>query len=372
MYDIAVLGMGAVGALCVYEASKQGLSVIGIDQYDPPHSYGSTHGETRLIREAYSEGPEYVPLLRESLDLWRQLNTEIGENMFRDIGIQYIGPKDNPRMLSVRNSSQEYDIPLYGYTDNPSHKQTGFCYPEDWDHIYELNAGYITVEPAMRALFKAAKQKGATLSPNTKILDIEIGDTQCRVRTDTSEITAKKLIIALGPWAHESMDFLTPHLELERHTLHWFEDPKGDFTPKDGMMPWVVHHPEGWFFYGFPTNEAGLVKMSEHAYGDRVATTKDIKRDITPEDTDTIEAFQKQYMPSLSKRVHSSSCIYTMTKDGHFIIDHYPGTNHAVFAAGLSGHGYKFAPAMAQALIQMVMDGQTKKDWSLFKFSRFQ
>jgi len=371
VYDLAIIGLGAVGTFALDAATKRGLKTVGIDQYAPPHAHGSTHGETRLIREAYGEGHAYVPLLRRSLEQWRQMDSDFGGDVFFETGVQYLGPANQPSMLDTRSSAGAYDIPLRDYSKHPLGARSLFRTPDDWDHFYEHKAGYLKVENVISSILHRAQTMSATIITGAAFEALETQNSKVTIRLDNQSVVAEKVIMALGPWAHHRLAFLERHLELERHLLHWFKSPDNSFKHSEGFLPFVVHSPEGRCFYGFPQNDQGLVKIAEHSLGHRFKHHADMDRQISAHDIASVEAFRDEYLPTLGALKHSVSCMYTMSPDGHFIVDFHPEHQGVVFAAGLSGHGYKFAPAMGESLVEMAVDGTSKLDWSYFGLSRF-
>jgi glycine/D-amino acid oxidase-like deaminating enzyme len=178
-------------------------------------------------------------------------------------------------------------------------------------------------------------------------------------------------VVAAGAWAAELLPALEQRLHVERKTLHWFADPRGIYTP-DKFQPFLIDDENGRQFYGFPDCGAG-VKVAEHtqpssAYGHAA----DVERDITPADTDPIRTLAARHLPELGELIRSATCLYPMSKDGHFIIDRHPGTDRIVFAAGLSGHGFKFAPAIGEALANLVAGAPQAIDVGFFSLRRFE
>ena len=371
VYDLAIIGLGAVGTFALDAAAQRGLKTVGIDQYVPPHAQGSTHGETRLIREAYGEGQTYIPLLRRSLEIWRQIDSDFGGDVFFETGVQYLGPANHSSMLDTRSAAGAYDILLTDYSQHPLGAPSLFQTPDDWDHFYEHKAGYLKVENVILKLLQRAQTKSASVMTGTKFEALESRNSKFTIRMDNQVIVADKVIMALGPWAHQGLAFLDRHLELERHILHWFRSPDASFKHSKGFLPFAVHLPGDRMFYGFPQNDQGLVKIAEHSSGRRFKRHEDMDRGISTDDIASAEAFRDQYLPSLGALENSISCMYTMSPDGHFIVDHHPEHQGVVFAAGLSGHGYKFATAMGDSLVEMAIDGKSKLDWSFFGLSRF-
>lgn len=368
--DLVVVGLGAVGCFALNLATKMGYRAVGIDRYVSPHPHGSTHGETRLIREAYSEGEQYVPLLRRSLELWRQYDTWTAEKIFYETGLQYIGDPNDSHIQGVRGSADVHSIPLTDLT-TLSDNSGRIVVPDGWAHISEPHGGYIKVESTLSAVNKLTGASGAAVLFNTEVKACNSVSNGIQLETSVGNVTARKVIFCGGPWARQILPFLEDYLSLERHTLHWFKDSNGLYSSASGFLPFVFHTNSDNYFYGFPTNPNGLVKVSEHAFGERFKDPHEIDRRIHRSDIQHIEELCNKYLPQLDQVVHSTTCMYTMTPDEHFIIDRHPELTNAVYVAGLSGHGYKFAPAIAESLVNMVMDKELHTDLSHFQLSRF-
>ena len=366
-FDVAVLGLGAMGVFALENAARRGLRCVGIDQFVPPHDHGSSHGETRLIREAYSEDPAYIPLLQRSLELWRRFSAADPQPMFFETGVEYLGPADNPSVLATRQSARQYQIPLLEHRDINS----PFTVPQGWAHFRETRAGYLCVESALSSVLTLAQEQGAKTLTASPIKSVEFERGAWRVILQDEVIQAKRLVFALGPWARELLPFLEPHLHLERRTVHWLSADTEVYGLEAGFKPFVVYAPNDKWFYGFPANAQGLVKVAEHYTPQPFADWASLDRTITATDREPIEQFRSQFLPTLGPIQASSSCVYTMSTDENFIIDRHPDSPTAVLVAGLSGHGYKFAPAIGEALIDMSLEQTPQRDLSFFALSRF-
>ena len=370
-FEVAVVGLGAMGLFALDVAARRGLNAIGIDQFNPPHDQGSTHGETRLIREAYSEDPAYIPLLRRSMELWRDHSKSMTGDVFFETGVQYFGPEEHPSVLATRKAAQLYDIPLVEMASGT--ETTPFHVPDSWDFFHETRAGYLNVENVLSQLISSSKTNGATCLTDHRIQSLKHNETGWVIRAGDQTITADRAIFALGSWVHKIIPALQPYLTLERHTLHWFQAPGDEsFAVENGFQPFVAHLPNNDWFYGFPMNKDRLVKIAEHNTGKQFSNWEDMDRVISDEDRTNVASFCAEFAPSLGDIKKSVSCMYTMSPDGDFILDYHPQSSTASIAAGLSGHGYKFAPAIGEALVDMIQGQETKTDLSIFSLKRFE
>ncbi|MFN4023520.1 MAG: N-methyl-L-tryptophan oxidase [Hyphomonas sp.] len=366
--ELAVLGLGAMGLSALHAAARRGVDVIGIDRFTPPHDKGSTHGETRLIREAYSEDARYIPLLRRAMALWREWAATFGGEVYHETGVQYFGPADHPDIRAVRASADAYDIPLL----RESTEAPGFDVPAGWDHFHELCGGYLAVEDVLAKLLARGKALGATVRTGKAIHRTVHENGRWRLDMEDETIHAARVIFTPGPWAAELIPDLAPHLVLERHTQHWLEAPADSrFTRAAGFRPFVAHLPGGEMYYGFPQDAAGLVKIAEHCHGRRFQRWEEMDRAITDADRAPILAFRNRHAPDLGPIRRSVSCMYTMSPDGHFILGRHPADVRSALLAGLSGHGYKFAPVMGDILLALALGEDPGFDLTLFSPGRF-
>ena len=371
VFDVAILGLGAMGAFALQKAANDGLKAIGIDRYVPPHSRGSSHGETRLIREAYAEGAKYVPLVRRSIELWREFDNLSTDKVFHQTGVRFIGRNDDAHIRNIYDSAEKYKIHLER-NDQKDAVNRALQVPPGWDDLTERNGGYLWVELAIKRALQRAAESGAQLTYNCAAKKIKQLSDGYGVETCRGEIKTRSVIVSAGPWTEELLPFLAPYLALERHVVHWFEDITNQHSLDGGFIPFVVHGENEVYFYGFPANDHGLVKIGDHTKGVRFSGPEKIDKNIDTDEISHILKLKEKFLPSLGGLVKSSVCIYTMTLDEDFIVDRHPEYERVFFVAGLSGHGFKFAPGMAEALLQMTMGDEPAIDMSAFKLKRFE
>ncbi|MCA9240343.1 MAG: N-methyl-L-tryptophan oxidase [Planctomycetales bacterium] len=358
MFDVIVLGVGGVGSAALWRLARRGLNVLGIDQFDPPHNQGSSHGATRLIRQAYFEHPSYVPLTQHAYRLWAELEALSGERLFEKTGILQVGPSDGHVLPGVLRSAREHTLPVEQLTsEQVVERWPAFRVPENLSAVYEQNAGFLHVERSVAACRAAAESSGAQVLVNSLVVDWSY-DAQCvRVRTEHEEWHAERLIIAGGAWAGGLLKELGLGLTIRRKSLFWFAAPAGH-SPSD-MPPYLFELPEG-VFYGLPAIDDLGVKVGDHSAGTLLGKPEEINREIAPEEEAAVQGFLKQCLPGVSdQRTAHSTCYYTMSPDEHFMVDLHPQSPRVAFAAGLSGHGFKFTPVLGEALANLVMDHAT-------------
>jgi len=368
IYDLAVVGLGAIGTFAVRAAATKGLTVAGFDAHHPPHAHGSTHGSTRLIRAIYSEGPYYVPLIRSAIAAWDEVNAEAGRPLYHATGAHYFAPRSHPDLEAAIATAEDGGLELVRVSDVP-----GIALPADWDAVFDPLGGFIEVESTLAFVQdESSRQSGVAAFLGEEVSYAFDGELWELTRKNTaSKVRAKSLAVCPGPWAAQMLPFLKDHLRLERHTLHWSESGTSATGESQGFTPFLSHLENGEWIYGFPADENGLVKIAEHKFGKSCKSISEVDRDVYPSDRKVIADFAERFIPNIGAITRSSVCPYTMSPDGDFIIDHLPGGSNAACVAGLSGHGYKFAPALGRIVTELAVDGSADLDVSAFRLGRF-
>ncbi|MEE4109114.1 MAG: N-methyl-L-tryptophan oxidase [Halieaceae bacterium] len=357
-YDLIVLGTGAIGGAAMFHATRRGLTTLGLDRFPPGHDRGSSHGESRLIRLSYIEHPDYVPMLRRSYALWDELDP----GLLHRSGIAYIGPPQGATLQGVLASAREHDLLV---ETRPPEAFPHFKLPEGHGLVFEPDGGWLPVERCVETHIARAVAAGAEHRWGESILSWEETAHGVIVRTDVAEYRAARLIVAAGAWSDDLLKRLALPLTVQRKHLHWFECD--DERYRTGFF---FERDEG-DFYGFPARN-GRLKLAEHSGGETISDPLGASTEPDPEDSGRIDEFVRRCLPGVrGARVEHKTCFYTRTPDHHFILDHYPGSRRIAFAAGLSGHGFKFAPVLGEQLVQLVEDGETRLDTSFLSLSRF-
>jgi monomeric sarcosine oxidase len=376
-YDAIVLGAGGVGSAALYHLAARGARVIGIDQLHPPHDHGSSHGQTRVIRQAYFEHPNYVPLLRESYRLWRELEARVDGHLFHQIGLVEIGPENGIVVPGVLRAAEEHNLAVESLTARDVERRwPGLHVSGDLVGVFEPTAGYLLVEDCVEAHLSAAEAAGAELRIDRAI---ELGD-GCPWSADdrgvrlnllhNQQMEADRLIVCAGAWASEVLADLAIKLTVLRKSLFWFKTNSTDLDVASGMPVYLFELADG-IFYGFPKLDPRGVKVAEHT-GGRVVRPGSQDRSPDPIEQDRLMKFLKAYLPGATNEVSAhTACLYTMSPDEHFIVDRHPQYPDVVFAAGLSGHGFKFAPVLGKALAEMALDGGTALPIDFLSARRF-
>lgn len=355
-YDAIVVGVGGVGSAALAHLAERGWRVLGLDPHAPPHSQGSSHGQTRIIRQAYFEHPNYVPLLRRAYELWNELQQRFGQQLFFPVGLVQIGPPEGEVLSGVRASAREHGLAVDWLTADQCARRFPML-PISPEHqaVFERNAGYLRVEDCVTAHFQWALASGAEFRQQPVQSWRAIGET-VEVVTDTDTYQCANLVVTGGPWAAQLLHtWQLPLTVCEKH-LHWFpiRDPR--LESSQGCPCYLYELPHGCF-YGFPAVDAAGVKMAEHSGGTTIDSPDVSLRQRDEEDLRRVTEFAASFPDVVPTPSDHAVCFYTLTPDRHFIVDRHPQVPQIVAAAGLSGHGFKFASALGEILADWVTAG---------------
>lgn len=373
-YDAIVLGAGGVGSAALYHLARRGMRVLGIDQFSPPHDLGSSHGQTRIIRQAYFEHPDYVPLVLRSYELWREAEAATGRSLFSQIGLLEIGPTDGVVVPGVLASAARHrlDVEQLSAAD-VERRFPGFRVPPKCVGVFEAAAGFLRVEQCVAAHLLLAGQAGATLLTDTTVVGWSRDASQYVVTTDRGDFRSERLVITAGPWAAQMLPTLGVPLEVRRKPIYWF-DTCGDESTLSAVArcPTFLYELPDGVFYGFPRFDERGVKVARHSGGHVVAGPAAVDRSLDEVDRAAVAQFTASWLSGLAPRHREhATCLYTMSPDEHFIVDTLPGEPSVAFAAGLSGHGYKFAPVLGEILADLVERGRTEHPIEFLRLGRF-
>ncbi|MDQ0254868.1 sarcosine oxidase/N-methyl-L-tryptophan oxidase [Evansella vedderi] len=373
-YDCIIIGAGSMGSAAGYFLAKQGLQTLLIDAFDPPHTYGSHHGDTRIIRHAYGEGSNYVPLALRSQQLWKELEHEANRKLFEQTGVLCVGENNSSFIKEIEKSAHKYELPIELLDKKEiSYRWKGMTPPEGYVGTFEPTSGVLYSEHCIREYVKLAARYGGEILSNTSVEKIEVNEGNIKVQTKAQTFHGQKLIITAGAWgkklfAQTGIDLpLTP----TRKTVAWFNSEEKLFSA-DQFPAYSYTLPTGTY-YGFPSFRGSGVKVGRHDGGDSV-DPDNINREFGafPEDEGDLRSFLETNMPEAAGSLKKGSvCMYTLTPDEHFIVDHHPHNKNVIIAAGFSGHGFKFASGIGEALSQMVTKQDTYIDMSMFSINRF-
>lgn len=360
VYDVIVLGAGGVGSAATYHLARRGARVLALDRFPAGHDRGSSHGETRIIRQAYFEHPDYVPLLLRAYELWAELEQQTDERLFHQVGLLQAGPADGVVVPGVLRSAKQHGLSVDEFDSTESMRRfPGFRIPPDLKVVFEPKAGYLRVEQCVRTHLAAAARLGAELQLDATIQTWTTDAEGYRVETSRGSYFAKQLVVTAGPWAVSLLNGIRVPMRVLRKHLHWF-DVNDHHLHLDGGCPTFLFELPHGVFYGFPRIDDYGIKVAEHSGGTEVVNPLDDDRSPEPLDQQRVRDFLASWIPgaALQPKRHAV-CFYTMTPDEHFLVDRHPEYPGVVFTAGLSGHGFKFTSVLGQIMADMTLDKRT-------------
>ena len=379
VFDCIVLGVGGMGSAALLYAAKKSWRTIGIDRFEPGHARGSSHGRTRIIRQAYFEHPDYVPLLLDSYQLWEEIQSASGQHLFEETGLLQVGDPQGDVISGIRRSADEHSLDLVELKTNELRQHYPLFNFRDGDvGLFEKAAGFLRVEKSVCAFVEAAKQQGAELQTSTVVkrwsegaagFEVEIEDANGQ---NAETIRGLRLIVTAGAWASallgDSMPGVASKLQVVAKHQHWFKINDDRIRLEAGCPTFFFETGDGCF-YGFPDCDGHGAKIAEHTGGVSVEDPLTVNRELDTQDLQRVQQFS-QVCFNAPRGIHigHSVCMYTMSPDEHFIVDRI-GENVS-FACGMSGHGFKFAPVIGRALVDM-LDGNLRADMQFLKASRF-
>jgi sarcosine oxidase len=379
IYDAIIAGLGAMGSAAAFHLSRRGARVLGLDRYRPPHLLGSSHGKSRIIRQAYFEHPQYVPLVQRAYSCWAELERLTGVSLLVRTGGLMVGHPDSAVVRGALRSALEHGLAYDTLDRRALHaRYPVFHAPEDAVAVWEPDAGFLRPEACIDAHLTLARSYGATLAFDEGMSSWTPTGDGVSVVTSSGTYSARRLILAAGAWMAELLPELHLPLTVERCVQHWFE-PGAHATKFDSrhfpVFIWEYAPERTW--YGIPsdtavpTRESAGVKLALHHQGVRTRADS-VVREVTSEDTDPVRSLVQRLLPDADGAIRESIvCLYTNTPDEDFIIDSPAEFPQVVVVSACSGHGFKFSSAIGEAVAQMVLDEHTALDLTPFRLARF-
>jgi sarcosine oxidase len=360
--EVIVVGLGAMGSAACAQLVARGLSVIGIDQYAPPHQWGSTHGDTRVTREAIGEGREYVPLVRRSHQLWREIEQQTGARLLTQSGIVILAYPSSEFLEETRESAREYEIEHRDLTNAEVRSRFPmFALDEQTVAYYEPGAGYVRPEAGVAAQLELARAGGAQLRLGERVEAWSASRHGVTVTTHADTYLSDQLLLCAGAWIPELFPEGRDIFAVYRQLLYWFPIREG--YPQLRDMPAFVWdlggRSEGFVhldgFYGLPAIDGpdGGMKVSAESY-ERTTTPDGRQHPATPREINRMyEQCVAPYLPWLgAEPIRTVSCLYTSTPGSRFVIDRHPEHDSVLIVSACSGHGFKHSPAIGEAAAQ--------------------
>jgi monomeric sarcosine oxidase len=359
-----------MGTAAAWALAKRGVRSVVFEQFEHVHSFGSHGGKTRIIRHAYAEGPEYVPFVAAAEELWHQLESTTGQRIhYRTGGLDLAAPGFS-HAGAARRSAERYHFPhewLNGHEVN--RRWPVWRLPDDWQACYSPQTGFLDVTPALRSLRSAAEREGATFETGRAVRGWHPDGSGVVVEAQDETIAADRVVVTAGAWNGGLLADLHLPLEVRRKVVFWLvvSDPSA-FEPD--RFPIFIAEWAGGEMYGLPSFGAPGLKIGNHS-GGQTTDPNAVDRVVRSTELQDVLPFAELALPSVTSTIlESTVCLYTVTPDENFIVDRHPTQPNVVFAAGFSGHGFKFAPAIGEHLADLTLD-PTAKPLDLFAQRRF-
>ncbi|MDZ4860600.1 MAG: N-methyl-L-tryptophan oxidase [Candidatus Hydrogenedentes bacterium] len=371
-YDVIVLGLGGMGSATLYHLAKRGVRVCGVEQFGIAHDKGSSHGATRMIRKAYFEHPDYVPLVEKAYGLWRELELESGAELLVQSGLLLSGKPGSGFIRGLETCYRVHPLPHERIdAAEAMNRHPQFRLPDDHAVYWDPDGGYLRVEGCVDKHVQMAQKHGADVLIHEDVLGWRSDANGVSITTTKRELHAAKLVLTAGAWTTPSFVELLVPLRVLRKVQFWYTSPNiTEF--RRGACPGYFIETDYGSFYGFPTiNDQGM-KVSEHSGGEPVEDPDELDRGLHAHDEDGVLRFITDVFPSVQpSRTRFSVCMYSMTADEHFIIDRHPRHPNVVIAGGFSGHGFKFASVIGEILADLTMQGSTPHPIGFLGLGRF-
>lgn len=360
-FDAIVAGAGGMGTAAAAHLARRGAAVLALDRFPPGHARGSSHGQTRLIRLAYFEHPDYVPLLRRARELWRDLEHDTGAPLLTECGLVSSGPAAGPVIAGTLRSAVEHGLAVERFSAREATSRwPAFRIPDDWVAVFEREAGHLAVEACVRAHADVATRHGAAIEADHDIRGWRVEGDAVLVETSRETVSAKRLVICPGPWAAGLLHLPAIRFTVLRKSLFWYAPAALAEADAAALPTFAFDTPRG-FFYGFPMLDGRGLKVAEHSGGREVTDPLVVDRAIDAAEQAAIENVLADHLPGVgSTRTAHEVCLYTMSPDHHFMVGPHPDHPQVAIAAGFSGHGFKFASVIGEVLADLALTGTTR------------
>jgi sarcosine oxidase len=371
-FDVIVVGAGGMGSAAAFELARRGRRVLALEQFPLVHDRGSSHGHTRIIRRAYYEHPNYVPLVRRAFERWYDLEQRTGRHLLTECQCLSIGSPDGEVVSGVLAAAREHNLavdrllPVDLRTRFPQ-----FQLDDGFVGVLERDAGFLYVEDCVRAHLDSAKSLGATIHAEEPVTGWQATGDGVTVTTTKDTYHAGRLVLTTGPWAGRVLGELGRRLRVMRQTILWFGTTDESAFRRD-RFPIFLADVAGGPFYGLPAVDGRGLKVARHYGAPELESPEQVERAVRPADERPVRTFLATHIPGAAGRLNDGqTCIYTLTPDRHFVLDRHPEHANVAMAAGFSGHGFKFASVVREILADLTEKGRTDWPIEMFRIGRF-
>lgn len=369
-FDVAVIGLGAMGSACLHGLAARGAKVIGFEAVYPAHSRGSSHGDSRLIRLGYFENASYVPMLQRAYANWRKLEARLRTEILTITGVLQIGKPESKIVSGTLASCKEYGLAHEVLSRNDmALRFPAFTLQPDDVAVLDPQGGYLRPEDAISGFLKLAGEDGAVMRFGEKIIAIEQDDSGISLISTHGKCRAAKLVVATGPWIAELVPELKAIAQPIRQVVSWYQPLDGFHTMPGRMPAFIVDEDENGSFFGFPAIGRDGVKVGRHCHFNEPIDPNEI--DAAPNEADAAlldDFVARRFAGTLGASVRSTTCRYTMLPSEDFLLDFLPSDQRIIVASPCSGHGFKFTSVIGEMLSDMALDGATDLPTEPFSF----
>lgn len=360
---VAVVGLGAMGSAVAYHLASRGAEVIGVEAYGPGHDRGASHGESRLIHQAYHADPAYVPLVLRAYELWRELEAECGERLLQVTGGLVLGAADSGLVRGALASSRRWGIRSRLMTASEVRREfPPLDPPRGVTALYEPDAGVLHPEAAVLCHLRGAAAKGAVLHFGERVVGWSATGDGVELRTSSGSLHVDRVVLAAGAWTADLVPEWNLPLEVERQLMVWLR-PAAIKEFELGRFPaFLYQHDLEHAWYGFPTVDGRTVKVARH-HGGEVTTADAVDWTYRQEEMAAVRDSVAEVVPGLRSAPVERARVgmYTNTPDGNFILGPHPDCERVLVACGFSGHGFRFSPVIGEVMADLVLEGDTNQ-----------
>jgi sarcosine oxidase len=372
-YDAIVVGIGTMGSAALYHLARRGRRVLGLEQFELVHDRGAMHGHTRVIRLAYHEHTNYVPLLRRSYELWRELERNAGEPLMHVFGALELGQPDGVLLRGALEACSVHDLPHEVLEAAEVRRRFPAIVPEAGTiALLQPDGGYVRAEESVRAHARLAVAAGAELRTGEPVLGWDAGDDGVSVRTAAGEYAASRLVLTPGAWAADVLRLPEHLFTVQRNVLAWFEPVRPDHLTPERLPIFIFEDETGFVHYGFPLIDSTGIKLGRMYYPGETVDPAVGNPEATAEEAVPLHEYLARTVPEAAGQLlNVKACLFTNTPDMDFVIDLHPEAPNVVFASACSGHGFKFAPVVGEILADLADEGATMHSIDFLSYGRF-
>jgi sarcosine oxidase len=371
-WDVIIIGVGGMGSATAYHLAARDRKVLALEQHNIPHDLGASHGVNRIIRLAYAEDPRYVPMLRRAYRLWRELGRKVGERLLFITGGIDAGREDSWIVRGSLEACKKHKLRHEILTASKLHKRfPGFCLPKTMVAVYQPQGGFVLSERSIVAHVSAALDLGAEIHAQEQVLDWNVRRGIVTVRTNRGSYRAGRLVITAGPWAAKVIKPLRGIVKPERQVLLWVQ-PKRPELFRMGAFPVFYMQDGEEKFYGFPAYGIPGFKLGKYHHLKQQVDPDSMDRECHLRDEKVLRKAIRRYFPDADgPTIAMKTCLFSNTRDEHFILDIHPAFPQVSIAAGFSGHGFKFCTVVGEIMADFALEGGSKHfDLDLFRLDR--